>query len=221
MQVNGCTPYPNECVNISSAIYSVPGVGGKRRRSPALHGFPCALVHRSTRFLVPSGLGRSQADLEYHRTYSPNQVILLQRPYAGTPTSSCDQNAQVKAAGIRNVLFYNYFDDVATRPLPLVTTEGFPFDWLDGVGYVDNALGSKLAGLVSSGNRITLDLPWKPENDTRIPRLMKNDISGVSAFDSVLRRTETLWQIKDLTHREKTKIYVGFHVELQHMGTNV
>lgn len=120
--------------------------------------------------------------MKCHRTYTPNQVILLQRPYAGTPTSSCDQNAQVKAAGIRNILFYNYFDDVATRPLPLVTTEGFPFDWLDGVGYVDNALGTKLAGLVSSGNKITLDLPWKPENDTRIPRLMKNDISGVSGF---------------------------------------
>ncbi|KAH8785838.1 peptidase S8/S53 domain-containing protein [Diaporthe sp. PMI_573] len=111
-------------------------------------------------------------------TYTPNQVILLQRPYAGTPTSACNQNAQAKAAGIRNILIYNYFDDVATRPLPLVTTEGFPFDWLDGVGYLDNALGTKLAGLVSSGNKITLDLPWKPDNDTRVPRLMKNDISG-------------------------------------------
>ncbi|KAG8169109.1 hypothetical protein KVR01_001858 [Diaporthe batatas] len=109
-------------------------------------------------------------------TYTTNQVILLQRPYAGTP--ACDQNAQAKAAGIRNILFYNYFDGVATRPLPLVTTEGFPFDWLDGVGYIDNALGEKLAGLVSSGNKITLDLPWKPENDTRILRLLKNDISG-------------------------------------------
>lgn len=178
----------------------------------------CAPIYT---FCCFAGLGRSQADLEYHRTYTPNQVILLQRPYAGTPTSSCDQNAQVKAAGIRNVLFYNYFDDVATRPLPLVTTEGFPFDWLDGVGYVDNALGTKLAGLVSSGNKITLDLPWKPENDTRIPRLMKNDISGVSSFDSVLPGTDTLWQIRDLTHREKTKVYAGFHVELQYMGTNV
>ncbi|POS73646.1 serine endopeptidase [Diaporthe helianthi] len=111
-------------------------------------------------------------------TYKPNQVILLQRPYAGTPLSTCNQNEQVQAAGIRNILFYNYFDDVATRPLPLVTTEGFPFEWLDGVGYIDNALGTKLAGLLSSGNKITLDLPWKPDNDTRVPRLMKNNISG-------------------------------------------
>jgi hypothetical protein len=77
------------------------------------------------------------------------------------------------------MLLYNYVDDVATRPLPVVTTEGFPFAWLDGVGYIDNALGTKLAGLVSSGNKVTLDLPWKPHDDVRVPRLMKNDISGV------------------------------------------
>lgn len=82
-----------------------------------------------------------------------------------------------------------------------MTTEGFPFDWLDGVGYVDNALGTKLAGLVSSGNKITLDLPWKPDNDTRIPRLMKNDISGVSVCNSVLVHTENLRQTSDTNHR--------------------
>lgn len=63
-----------------------------------------------------------------------------------------------------------------------MTTEGFPFEWLDGVGYIDNTLGTKLAGLVSSGNKITLDLPWKPQSDTRIPRLMMNDISGVRSL---------------------------------------
>lgn len=151
-------------------------------------------------------------------------MILLQRPYAGTPTSACNQNAQAKAAGIRNILFYNYFDDVPTRPLPLVTTEGFPFDWLDGVGYVDNALGTKLAGLVSSGNKITLDLPWKPDNDTRRPRLMKNDISGVSTCDpafAIMRLCETLWQAADMHHKEATDIYPGIYVKLQHMGSDV
>ena len=140
--------------------------------------------------------------MKSYSTYTPNQVILLRRPYAGTPTSACDQNAQAKAAGIRNILLYNYLDDVATRPLPLVTTEGFPFDWLDGVGYIDNALGTKLAGLVSSGNKITLDLPWKPDNDTRIPRLMKNDISGVSIFISVLAMPRK-WQNADIKTRRR------------------
>lgn len=89
-----------------------------------------------------------------------------------------------------------------------MTTEGFPFDWLDGVGYIDNALGTKLAGLVSSGNRITLDLPWKPYNDTRMPRLMKNDISGVSV-------------LIDITKMSTANISQGIYVKLQHMGSNL
>lgn len=86
-----------------------------------------------------------------------------------------------------NLLIYNYFDNVPTRPLPVQTTEGFPFDWLQGIGFVDRALGQRLLDLATSGNQLTLNLPWKPDNDTRIPRAMENTMSGVSDFTTASR----------------------------------
>lgn len=114
-----------------------------------------------------------------------------------------------------NILLYNYFDNVPTRPLPLQTTEGFPFDWLQGIGYVDRAVGLRLAELVAQGNKVTLDLPWKPDNDTRLPRVMQNTMSGVSLLPEVPRyfSMSVYGGISQLT------VPAGFHVQLQLMGT--
>lgn len=119
------------------------------------------------------------ADTLRCRTFAKNQVVLLPRPWPGTV--GCDQLEQAEAANISNLLIYNYYDDVPTRPLPIQTTEGHPFDWLQGIAYVDRSVGLRLAELVAQGNKVTLDLPWKPDNDTRIPRAMENTMSGVSA----------------------------------------
>lgn len=78
------------------------------------------------------------------------------------------------------MLIYNSIDNVPTRPLLIQNTEGFPFDWLKGIAYIDRSVGLRLAELVAQGNKVTLDLPWKPDNDTRIPRAMENTMSGVS-----------------------------------------
>lgn len=113
-----------------------------------------------------------------NRTFAKNQVVLIPRPLPGTV--GCDQLERAEAANISNILFYNSHDDVPTRPLPIQNTEGFPFDWLQGVGYVDRSVGLRLAELVAEGNKVTLDMPWKPDDDTRIPRAMENTMSGVS-----------------------------------------
>lgn len=115
-------------------------------------------------------------------TYSNNSVIILPRPPPGTTTQDCDQNARTKDAGIRNILYYNSADNNPTRPLPLATTEGFPFDRLDGVGYVDNFVGQEIIQNIKQGDKVVFDLPWKPKlgEDDRIPRLMQNTISGGS-----------------------------------------
>lgn len=111
-------------------------------------------------------------------TYTANQVVLIPRAAAGTPAASCNQSARAADAGIRNIILYNNMDDNPTRPLAVSMNEGFPFATLDGIAHVDNAVGKQLLSLMGNASKITLDMPWKPENDTRYPRLMRNDISG-------------------------------------------
>ncbi|KAJ4397852.1 hypothetical protein N0V93_002089 [Gnomoniopsis smithogilvyi] len=109
-------------------------------------------------------------------TYSNNSVVLLPRPVPGSPT--CDQSARVKEAGIRKMLIYNYFDEVPTRPLPVTTTENYPFDWLDATANIDHALGVELASQLSSGKTVRVNFPWRPENDTRVPRVQQNFLTS-------------------------------------------
>lgn len=109
-------------------------------------------------------------------TYSNNSVVLLPRAVPGS--AACDQAAQAKAAGIRKMLTYNWIDGIPTRPLPLATTEGYPFDWLDATANIDNAVGVELARLVSGGAKVQLDLPWRPSDDTRVPRVQENYLTA-------------------------------------------
>lgn len=109
-------------------------------------------------------------------TYSNNSVVLLPRPVPGSP--SCDQSARAKAAGIRKMLIYNYFDEVPTRPLPVATTENYPFDWLDAVANIDHAVGVELTSQLASGKTVTVNFPWRPDNDTRVPRVQQNFLTS-------------------------------------------
>lgn len=109
-------------------------------------------------------------------TYANNSVVLLPRPLPGSPT--CDQNARAKEAGIRKILTYSYFDEVPTRPLAVATTENYPFDWLDATANIDHAVGLELASQLASGKTVSVNFPWRPSNDTRVPRVQQNFMTG-------------------------------------------
>lgn len=109
-------------------------------------------------------------------TYSNNSVVLLPRLPPGSPT--CDQSARAREAGVRKMLMYSFVDGVPTRPLPVTTTENYPFDWLDATASIDHATGVELASQVTSGKTVSVNFPWRPSNDTRVPRVQQNYLTS-------------------------------------------
>lgn len=76
------------------------------------------------------------------------------------------------------MLTYSFVDEIPLRPLALATTEDYPFDWLDATANIDHAIGLELASHIASGRTVTVDFPWRPDNDTRVPRVQQNYLTA-------------------------------------------